>query len=120
MQRIILSAFCLLCFLLSFGQEFPKVQKAPVTIQKHDISFVDDYPFLENATSSETLKWVEQQNAATDNHYAVVKKNILVSPKFKNTMIYQPIVCLIKMANITIPNIFATMTNLRLYTTGKH
>jgi prolyl oligopeptidase len=74
MQRIILNAFCLLCYLLSFGQEFPKVQKAPVTIQKHEISFVDDYPFLENATSSETLKWVKQQNASTDNHYAVVKK----------------------------------------------
>lgn len=74
MQRIIFSVFCLFMLQFSSAQEFPKAEKTPVTIQKHTVSFVDDYPFLENATSSETLDWVEKQNIATQNHYQTVKK----------------------------------------------
>jgi prolyl oligopeptidase len=68
---------------MSIAQEFPKVQKTPVTIQKHSVSFVDDYPFLENATSAETLKWVEKENSATDNHYAVVRKKYSCKSKIE-------------------------------------
>ncbi|MDR6968706.1 prolyl oligopeptidase [Flavobacterium arsenatis] len=74
MNRIIFSLICFFCLQFSFGQGFPVAKKTPITVQKHSISFVDEYPWLENATSAETLEWVENQNLATNNHYAVVTK----------------------------------------------
>lgn len=74
MTRPILCFVSVLFFQFSFGQEFPIAKKMPVTVQKHAISFVDDYPWLENAFSAETSQWVESQNSVTDNHYAMIKK----------------------------------------------
>jgi prolyl oligopeptidase len=74
MSRIFLSFCCLLVGYYAIGQEFPKTKKSPVTIQMHQTSFVDDYPWLENSKSEETLEWVEKQNDVVDQHFATVKK----------------------------------------------
>ncbi|WP_026703747.1 prolyl oligopeptidase family serine peptidase [Flavobacterium soli] len=68
MNRIIFSLIFLLNLQILFGQEFPKAKKTPKTVTKHNISFVDDYSWLEDMRSNEVNNWLDEQNKIVDEH----------------------------------------------------
>ena len=83
MNRIIFFFICLFCFHFSFGQEFPKAKKTPITITKNTLSFVDDYPWLEDMRSKEVNDWVDAQNKIIDEHFTEIYKKYNPSSTLK-------------------------------------
>lgn len=55
-------------------QEFPVAKKTPIKIKKHNLSFVDDYPWLEDMRSKEVTDWVDNQNKIVDEHFTEIFK----------------------------------------------
>ncbi len=66
MKHCLLTIYCFFIFTFSFGQE--SVKKMPVTITKHQISFSDDYPWMENMKDKEVGDWVDAQNERFKTH----------------------------------------------------
>ncbi|MGK4566602.1 hypothetical protein [Flavobacterium sp. 3HN19-14] len=58
---LIFTAFCV-------AQEFPKAKKTPVSITRHNISFTDDFPWMEDMRSAEVSAWIDAENSFTDAH----------------------------------------------------
>lgn len=52
----------------------PATKKVPSQITKHNITFDDDYAWLENINSNEVKNWINEQNNYTENHLKVVTK----------------------------------------------
>ncbi|RTY95945.1 prolyl oligopeptidase family serine peptidase [Flavobacterium sp. GT3R68] len=74
----------LICFLFSvscFSQEYPATRKTPSPITKHDVTFQDDYTWLENFNADEVSEWVNSQNQLIYTHTEEIKKKY--SPVFK-------------------------------------
>lgn len=50
----------------AFSQTAVRAKKTPAPYSMHGITITDDYPWLENIKSPETLQWVEEENKITD------------------------------------------------------
>lgn len=62
-------------FLVSIANaQGPKTKKVPTKITKHNVSFTDDYAWLENVNSEEVISWVNEQNNYSENHLKEVTK----------------------------------------------
>ena len=74
MKKNILTFICCFLSLFLFSQEYPKTKKTPITITKHNVSFQDDYSWLEDMRSEEVTRWVNQQNVILDTCFKKIKK----------------------------------------------
>jgi prolyl oligopeptidase len=74
MDKNITTLICFLLSLIAFSQKYPSTKKTPLTITKHNISFQDDYTWLENIRSEEVTNWVNQQNVIVDSCFKEIKK----------------------------------------------
>lgn len=82
-QKIILIVICCFLSLFVFSQEYPKTKKTPITITKHNISYQDDYSWLENMRSEEVIEWVNKQNLIADSCSTEIKKVYNISSTIK-------------------------------------
>lgn len=76
----------LLCFLITvpvFSQLYPPTKKVPLAVSKHGASFTDNYTWLEEMRSAETMNWVNAQNTAIDNHLNQIKTSGSIAFKIK-------------------------------------
>lgn len=64
-------------------QGFPVAKKTPINVQKHTLSFVDDYPWLEDMRSKEVNDWVDNQNKIVDEHFTEIYKTYSPSSTIK-------------------------------------
>lgn len=73
MQKIV---FLIVFFHLvpSANAQGPVAKKVPSQITKHNITFDDDYAWLENINSNEVRNWITEQNNYTENHLKEVTK----------------------------------------------
>lgn len=69
---------------IALSQQFPAAKKTIATITKHQISFQDDYTWLEDMRSEETSKWVDQQNEIIDNHEVEIEKSYNILSKIRD------------------------------------
>ncbi|MFD0777661.1 hypothetical protein ACFQZF_03135 [Flavobacterium myungsuense] len=83
MRKIIYTLLSFLFAISSFSQQFPTTKKTPTTITKHNISYQDDYTWLENIDSEEVKNWVEKQNKFAEENYSTVKKKVSTINKLK-------------------------------------
>lgn len=70
-----------LVFITAFSQTAVTANKIPAPYSKHGITIADDYSWLENLKSPETLKWVEEENNVTTSHLDEVKKKYNLEKK---------------------------------------
>ncbi|UMY66419.1 MULTISPECIES: prolyl oligopeptidase family serine peptidase [unclassified Flavobacterium] len=73
MNRLVAAAL-LLC--LNLYAQVPVAKKLPVVEEHFGLPFTDNYRWLETLDSPETLAWVEAENAATDAHFAEIRKTV--------------------------------------------
>ena len=66
-----------------YSQSFPEAKKIPTTFKKHQVSYQDDYSWLENTDSEATKTWVNSENALTMSHLDEIKKNYSSLSKIK-------------------------------------
>ncbi len=66
MKNTIKIALLLLAPLVSVAQN--SLKKTPVTVTKHNISFVDDYQWMEKMKDADVVAWVDTQNARLKDH----------------------------------------------------
>lgn len=59
-----------------FSQNYPETKKIPLTFTKHNISYQDDYSWLENMDSPEVKNWVDKQNKIFEENYSRVKSKV--------------------------------------------
>ena len=82
MQKIV---FLIVFFylVLSANAQSPIAKKVPSQITKHNITFDDDYAWLENINSNEVRNWITKQNNFTETHLkeAVKATNFLFKIK---------------------------------------
>lgn len=73
----------LLVFSFGFSQNVPTAEAIPNVVTKFDISYSDDYSWLENIKSEETKNWIKSQNDFTSSHIDIVKKDFNIINKIK-------------------------------------
>ena len=83
MSKKYFSVFSFLFCFLSFSQQFPVVKKTSATITKHQISYQDDYTWLENMKSDEVKNWANAQNEVVNIHLDDIKKKYSSANKIK-------------------------------------
>jgi len=83
MKKFILTLICSFLSLFFYSQEYPKTKKLPTTITKHNVTFQDDYSWLENMRSEEITEWVNQQNRIVDTCFQKIKKIYNIAPTIK-------------------------------------
>lgn len=77
-------AFCLLFIpVLIFAQKYPVTKTINDKVSKFDISYLDNYSWLENMDSEEVKNWANAQNETTNIHLEEVKKEYNVLRKIK-------------------------------------
>ena len=74
MQKILLVNRFFFSYLLVANAQGPAAKKIPSKITKHNITFDDDYAWLENVKSNEVTNWVNEQNIYSENHLKEVTK----------------------------------------------
>jgi len=74
MKKNILTFICCFLSISFYSQEYPKTKKSPTSITKHNVSFQDDYSWLENMRSEEVTQWVNLQNMIVDTCMQEIKK----------------------------------------------
>lgn len=82
MQKIVL-LIVFFYLVLSANAQGPVAKKIPSQITKHNITFDDDYVWLENINSNEVRNWITEQNNFTETHLkeAVKATNFLFKIK---------------------------------------
>jgi prolyl oligopeptidase len=83
MKKRLLLLFCALFSLVAFSQKFPVTKKTTTTISKHQISFQDDYTWLEDMKSDAVLNWANAENEVTDLHLEEIQKDYSIAGKIK-------------------------------------
>lgn len=83
MKKNILTFICCFLSLSFYSQEYPKTKKSPSSITKHNVSFQDDYSWLENMRSEEVTQWVNLQNMIVDTCMQEIKKVYNIAPTIK-------------------------------------
>ena len=68
---------------IAYAQLVPVTKKLPVTISKHNISYHDDYAWLEAMESDEVINWRNAQNEYTNLHLKEIKKKWSSASKIK-------------------------------------
>ena len=76
MQKNTIFIITILFSLCSFSQKYPVTKKIATTVTKHNISYQDDYSWLENMNSEEVTNWTNAQNEVTNKHFKEIKKSI--------------------------------------------
>lgn len=71
-----------------FGQNFPVSKLVPNTVTKFNISYQDDYSWLENMNSEETKNWVNAQNSFTNLNLELTNKEYNMLSKIKEYNFY--------------------------------
>ena len=66
--------FALLFSAVVFSQSMPVTKKTPTVVSRHNISFTDDYAWLEAMESESVINWRNAQNEFTNLHLEEVKK----------------------------------------------
>lgn len=66
--------FALLFSAVVFSQSMPITKKTPTVVSRHNISFTDDYAWLEAMESEAVINWRNAQNEYTNLHLEEVKK----------------------------------------------
>ena len=62
-------AFCLFLFpILLFAQKYPVTKSLDNKVSKFNISYPDNYSWLENMDSDEVKNWANAQNETTNIH----------------------------------------------------
>jgi prolyl oligopeptidase len=74
---------CLLYSFSVFSQQFPETKKIALINTKHNISYQDDYNWLENMRSEEVNLWVDRQNEFTNNQADEISKTYSLVSKIK-------------------------------------
>ncbi|WP_300566824.1 prolyl oligopeptidase family serine peptidase [Flavobacterium sp.] len=74
MKNTFLILFCSLTTLL-FSQTSVETKKTPTIITKNNVSFQDDYTWLEDMRSEEVTNWVGKQTEISNAHFAEIKKD---------------------------------------------
>jgi len=80
------SLFRIFAFILpltTFAQNFPESKKTPNELTKHNIPYTDDYMWLQNMNSKETISWIKAQNSYSEKHNAQISKSIFPLPVIK-------------------------------------
>lgn len=84
--------FFVCLFLLSlspiFSQKYPVTKSTPNTVSKFNISFPDNYSWLENMESEEVKNWANAQNETTNIHFEEIKKEYDILRKIKDYNAY--------------------------------
>jgi len=83
MQKFIVSLFVASLSVVCFSQSVPVTKKMPVKVSKHNISFQDDYAWLEDMESDEVIGWRNAQNAYANAHLEAIKKKWNSASKIK-------------------------------------
>ena len=77
-------AFCLFLFpILLFAQKYPVTKSLDNKVSKFNISYPDNYSWLENMDSDEVKNWANAQNETTNIHLEEIKKEYDVLRKIK-------------------------------------
>lgn len=79
-QILILLFFSCTCF----SQQLPETKKIPATIKKYNITYQDDYGWVENYNSKEVKDWVEAENQLVAAHYEIINKKYSIASKIKD------------------------------------
>ncbi|WP_264520070.1 prolyl oligopeptidase family serine peptidase [Flavobacterium sp. N1994] len=74
MKRISLVTYLLLFPVLLFAQKYPVTKSEDNKVSKFNISYPDNYSWLENMDSDEVKNWANAQNETTNLHFEEVKK----------------------------------------------
>lgn len=72
-----------LLFINAYSQTSVPAKKIPSPYTKHGVTITDNYSWLENIESTETTKWVEDENKITTAHLEEVKKKYNFEKKIK-------------------------------------
>lgn len=59
---------------VALSQSAPVTKKTPTTVTRHNISYTDDYAWLENMESAAVINWCNAQNQYTNLHLEEVRK----------------------------------------------
>lgn len=84
---IVLSLF----FVKAYSQNTVPTKKTSSSYTKHGITIKDDYSWLENPQSPETIKWVEDENKATTAHLEELRNKYGFEKKIKEYDLHQAI-----------------------------
>ncbi|HEX8563925.1 MAG TPA: prolyl oligopeptidase family serine peptidase [Flavobacterium sp.] len=57
-----------------FAQQIPTAKKIPVTATRNKVTVTDNYSWLEETGSAESIAWIEAENAATASHLNAIRK----------------------------------------------
>jgi prolyl oligopeptidase len=74
MKNFLSASLILLVFASAFSQKYPVTKIVPNSNTKFNISYPDDYAWLENMDSEEIKSWANAQNETTNIHLEEVKK----------------------------------------------
>jgi len=83
MRRILLVLSFIFSF-CGFAQQYPATKKIQSTVTRQNISYEDNYRWLENMTSPEVDQWVNAQNDITYQHLDEAKKPFNAAFKIKD------------------------------------
>jgi len=82
-MKKILFALLLFGFLPMYGQPLLKSKAIPLKLTKHELSFSDDYVWLENYKSDEVRAWVAKENELTAAQLEMAKEKYSSEGKIK-------------------------------------
>ncbi|RZJ56242.1 MAG: hypothetical protein EOO45_29025, partial [Flavobacterium sp.] len=60
----------------SFSQNYPPTKKTPQTLEKHGLTYQDDYSWLERMGTPEVENWVDAQNKLIQSHSNTISAKI--------------------------------------------
>jgi prolyl oligopeptidase len=84
MKKISVVYYLFLFPILIFAQKYPLTKSTNNTVSKFNISYPDNYSWLENMDSDEVKNWVNAQNEIANIHLKEVKKEYNILKKIKD------------------------------------
>ncbi len=111
MKNFLFAPLFLFVFTSVFSQKYPVTKIVPNLNTKFNISYQDDYSWLENMDSEEIKSWANAQNETTNTHLEEVKKNMILLEKLMSMILMPPIVFPIKKKHTFIPNTLLIRVN---------
>lgn len=84
MKQFLLLFLVILSHTSLFAQKYPPTIKKTQSTEYHGYTFNDEYVWLENMRSEETLNWVDLQNELTDSIIQLTNKEYNVAFKIKD------------------------------------
>ncbi|WP_159801297.1 prolyl oligopeptidase family serine peptidase [Flavobacterium sp. MK4S-17] len=84
--------FLLLLPVAGFTQNYPETKKEPLTLTRHNITYNDDYAWLEDMRGEEVNNWVDSQNKLYNSHINGLSASVYPLPlltKYSNQTSYR-------------------------------